>query len=74
MLEQAQKPQSVATQAIQPSREQNCGAGLGALRLLGQLARLIENEVYDGSQRELVESKLLSEINAKKREQGLKIS
>jgi hypothetical protein len=47
---------------------------LGAFRLLGQLARLIENEVYDEPKQELVESKLLSEINAKKREQGLRIS
>jgi hypothetical protein len=72
--EQVQMPQSVAVQAGHPSQEHHGGVTLGAFRLLGQLARLIENEIYDGPKREFVESKLLRDEAEHKRAQGLRIT
>ena len=48
------------------------GGALGALRLLGQLSRVIESKIDDGAGHVQVESKLRLEIARKKQEQGLK--
>ena len=45
---------------------------LGALRLLGQLSRVIESKIDDSPKQVQVESKLRQEVARKKQEQGLR--
>jgi len=46
---------------------------LGSVRLLGQLSRMIDNRIDEGSKLVHVEGKLLLEIREKKRELGLRL-
>jgi phosphoglycerate-specific signal transduction histidine kinase len=73
-IEQMQIAKPVDTQGI-PAAQSNTGdAATGSLRLLGQLARLIENEInFQPQSGQEIDQKLRSEIAEKKRAMGLRL-